>query len=56
MTSHAFTAGRPRDRIDVRHQAFDRAWKDTMSDRIVHFEIPYDDEARARTFYGDLFG
>jgi predicted enzyme related to lactoylglutathione lyase len=27
-----------------------------MSDRIVHFEIPYDDEARARTFYGDLFG
>lgn len=27
-----------------------------MSDRIVHFEIPYDDEARARAFYGDLFG
>jgi predicted enzyme related to lactoylglutathione lyase len=27
-----------------------------MSGRIVHFEIPYDDESRARTFYGELFG
>jgi uncharacterized protein len=27
-----------------------------MSDRIVHFEIPFDDGNRARTFYGDVFG
>lgn len=27
-----------------------------MSGRIVHFELPYDDEARARDFYGGLFG
>ena len=27
-----------------------------MSGKIVHFEIPFDDETRARTFYGDLFG
>jgi uncharacterized protein len=27
-----------------------------MSGRIVHFELPYDDEERARTFYGELFG
>jgi predicted enzyme related to lactoylglutathione lyase len=29
--------------------------EDTMSGRVVHFEIPYDDESRARSFYGDLF-
>jgi predicted enzyme related to lactoylglutathione lyase len=27
-----------------------------MSGRVVHFEIPFDDGARARTFYGELFG
>jgi uncharacterized protein len=27
-----------------------------MSGRIVHFELPFDDEARAREFYGGLFG
>lgn len=27
-----------------------------MSGRIVHFELPFDDEARARTFYGEMFG
>lgn len=27
-----------------------------MSDKVVHFEIPYDDGDRARTFYGDTFG
>lgn len=27
-----------------------------MSGRIVHFELPYDDEARVRAFYGELFG
>ena len=27
-----------------------------MSGRIVHFELPFDDEARARAFYGELFG
>jgi uncharacterized protein len=28
----------------------------TMSGRIVHFEIPFDDEARARAFSGAPFG
>ncbi|WP_270886220.1 VOC family protein [Pedococcus sp. 5OH_020] len=27
-----------------------------MSGRIVHFELPYDDGERARSFYGKLFG
>ncbi len=27
-----------------------------MSGRVVHFEIPFDDGARARSFYGELFG
>ncbi len=27
-----------------------------MSGRIVHFELPFDDETRARTFYGEMFG
>ena len=27
-----------------------------MSGRIVHFELPYDDGDRARSFYGELFG
>jgi predicted enzyme related to lactoylglutathione lyase len=27
-----------------------------MSGRVVHFEIPFDDGARARTFYGEVFG
>jgi predicted enzyme related to lactoylglutathione lyase len=27
-----------------------------MSGRIVHFEMPFDDGARARAFYGELFG
>jgi predicted enzyme related to lactoylglutathione lyase len=27
-----------------------------MNGRIVHFELPYDDEARAREFYAQLFG
>lgn len=25
-------------------------------DRVVHFEIPADDEGRARSFYGSIFG
>jgi predicted enzyme related to lactoylglutathione lyase len=27
-----------------------------MSGRVVHFEIPFDDGERARTFYGEAFG
>ena len=27
-----------------------------MADSVVHFEVPYDDADRARTFYGDVFG
>ncbi len=27
-----------------------------MSGRVVHFEVPYDDAERARSFYGDVFG
>jgi predicted enzyme related to lactoylglutathione lyase len=27
-----------------------------MSGKVVHFEIPYDDGARAQKFYGDVFG
>jgi predicted enzyme related to lactoylglutathione lyase len=27
-----------------------------MSGRVVHFEVPYDDPERARSFYGDVFG
>jgi uncharacterized protein len=27
-----------------------------MSDRVVHFEIPFDDGDRARRFYKDIFG
>lgn len=27
-----------------------------MTDSVVHFEVPYDDADRARTFYGDVFG
>ena len=27
-----------------------------MADRVVHFEIPYDDAGRAREFYGAAFG
>ncbi len=27
-----------------------------MADRIVHFEIPYDDGGRAKAFYSDVFG
>ena len=27
-----------------------------MSDRVVHFEIPYEDGDRARAFYGEVFG
>jgi predicted enzyme related to lactoylglutathione lyase len=27
-----------------------------MSGRVVHFEMPYDDGARAKAFYRDLFG
>ena len=27
-----------------------------MSGRVVHFEIPYDDAERARTFYAEAFG
>jgi predicted enzyme related to lactoylglutathione lyase len=27
-----------------------------MSGRVVHFEIPFDDGARARSFYADAFG
>ncbi|MCX6396905.1 MAG: VOC family protein [Propionibacteriales bacterium] len=27
-----------------------------MTGRVVHFEIPYDDKARAQKFYADAFG
>jgi predicted enzyme related to lactoylglutathione lyase len=27
-----------------------------MPDSVVHFEVPYDDADRARTFYRDVFG
>lgn len=27
-----------------------------MSGRVVHFEVPYDNADRARSFYGDVFG
>ena len=27
-----------------------------MSGRVVHFEVPFDDPERARTFYGETFG
>ena len=27
-----------------------------MSGKVVHFEVPYDDGDRARTFYGSVFG
>lgn len=27
-----------------------------MTGRVVHFEIPYDDGERARSFYSDVFG
>jgi predicted enzyme related to lactoylglutathione lyase len=27
-----------------------------MSGRVVHFEIPYDDQQRAHTFYAEAFG
>lgn len=27
-----------------------------MSGRVVHFEVPYDDAERARSFYGGVFG
>jgi len=27
-----------------------------MSGKVVHFEIPFDDGERARTFYGETFG
>ncbi|TQJ52025.1 VOC family protein [Phycicoccus sp. SLBN-51] len=27
-----------------------------MSGRVVHFELPFDDGARARSFYSELFG
>jgi predicted enzyme related to lactoylglutathione lyase len=27
-----------------------------MSGRVVHFEVPYDDAERARSFYADVFG
>ena len=27
-----------------------------MDGRVVHFEIPYDDQDRARRFYGEAFG
>jgi len=27
-----------------------------MTGRVVHFEVPYDDGARARAFYSDVFG
>lgn len=27
-----------------------------MTDSVVHFELPYDDADRARTFYRDVFG
>lgn len=27
-----------------------------MGGRVVHFEVPYDDGERARSFYGDVFG
>ena len=28
----------------------------SMTGRIVHFEMPFDDGHRARAFYGELFG
>ena len=27
-----------------------------MSGQVVHFEVPYDDAARARSFYSEVFG
>src|ERR1700712_5883122 len=27
-----------------------------MSDRVVHFEVPFDDGDRARSFYKEIFG
>ena len=27
-----------------------------MNGRVVHFEVPYDDAARARVFYSEVFG
>src|SRR4051794_10702971 len=27
-----------------------------MSGRVVHFEIPFDDQERAASFYGEVFG
>lgn len=27
-----------------------------MAGRVVHFEVPYDDAARARAFYAEVFG
>ena len=27
-----------------------------MSGKVVHFEVPFDDGDRARSFYGDVFG
>lgn len=27
-----------------------------MSNRVVHFEVPFDDADRARSFYGEAFG
>ena len=27
-----------------------------MSGRVVHFEVPFEDQSRASTFYGDVFG
>ncbi len=27
-----------------------------MSGKVVHFEVPFDDGARARAFYGEVFG
>ena len=27
-----------------------------MTGRVVHFEVPYDDAERARSFYGEVFG
>jgi predicted enzyme related to lactoylglutathione lyase len=33
-----------------------RVREDEMSDRVVHFEIPFDDGERATGFYGEAFG
>jgi predicted enzyme related to lactoylglutathione lyase len=30
--------------------------EESMSGRVVHFEVPYDDADRARSFYSDVFG